>query len=454
MKLPPYPKYKTSGVEWFDLLPDHWEIYRLGHLTTKVGSGKTPRGGAEVYLSEGVLLIRSQNIHDTGLRLEDAVYIDESVDEEMAGTRLEPGDVLLNITGASLGRCSIAPNDLARANVNQHVCIIRLPQSRAVPRFIQRAISSSIVQEQIFSFENGSSREGLNFQQVRSLMIALPSSHEQLAIADFLDRETGKIETLVAKKRTLIERLKEKRIALISRAVTRGLPPDTARAAGLDSHPIMKPSGVEWLGDVPEHWELKRLKNIGSIRYGLGEPPEYAEDGIPFIRATDINRGKIDLAAVKRVSPFDVPWSRNPLLKKGEILVVRSGAYTGDSAIVTDQIAGCIAGYDMVVTPVLAFPEFLAWTLLSKYMLESQIQLSRLRAAQPHLNAEDLGGFLFIAPLLQEQKIIAEFLDCETNKIDKMVAKVETAIKRLQEYRSALITAAVTGKIDIRGVVA
>jgi restriction endonuclease S subunit len=107
------------------------------------------------------------------------------------------------------------------------------------------------LQEQIFSFENGSSREGLNFQQVRSLLLALPPDTEQVAIADFLDRETAKIDRLVAKKRTLIERLKEKRTALISRTVTRGLPPDAARAAGLDPHPKLKPSGIDWLGDVP-----------------------------------------------------------------------------------------------------------------------------------------------------------------------------------------------------------
>ena len=106
------------------------------------------------------------------------------------------------------------------------------------------------------------------------------------------------------------------------------------------AYPKYKDSGVEWLGEVPEHWEVKRIKQIGSIRYGLGEPPEYVDNGLPFIRATDINRGKIDLEAVKKVNPDDIPWNRKPEVKLNEILVVRSGAYTGDSAIVIEDIAG------------------------------------------------------------------------------------------------------------------
>ncbi|HDL86725.1 MAG TPA: restriction endonuclease subunit S, partial [Candidatus Acetothermia bacterium] len=217
------------GVEWLGEVPEHWEVKRLGNLAEKIGSGKTPRGGAETYQSEGVLLLRSQNIHDSGLRLSDAVFIDETIDEGMDSTRVHTGDVLLNITGASLGRCSIANAGLLPANVNQHVCIIRVIKSIASPRFVHRSVSSRPLHEQIFSFENGSSREGLNFQQVRSLMLALPPITEQLIIADFLDRETAKIDTLVAKVEITIERLREYRAALITAAVTGKI--DVRRAA-------------------------------------------------------------------------------------------------------------------------------------------------------------------------------------------------------------------------------
>jgi type I restriction enzyme S subunit len=218
--LDPRPLLKPSGVDWFDAVPAHWDWARIGYLAKKVGSGKTPRGGSETYQSEGVLLIRSQNVQDVGLRLSDAVFIDESVDEEMAATRVAPGDVLLNITGASLGRCAIAPADLPKANVNQHVCIIRGEPSRVVSRYLRWAISSQPVQSQIFSFESGSSREGLNFQQVRGLVVALPPTlAEQNILASYLDKEIVKMERSIVGVETAIERLLEYRTALITHAV-------------------------------------------------------------------------------------------------------------------------------------------------------------------------------------------------------------------------------------------
>ena len=210
------------------------------------------------------------------------------------------------------------------------------------------------------------------------------------------------------------------------------------------AYPKYKESGIEWLGDVPEHWEVKRIKHLGTIRYGLSEPPEYLDEGLPFIRATDTNQGKIDLEKVKRVSPDDVPWNKKPRLALDEILVVRSGAYTGDSAIVTSAVSGCIVGYDMVLTVNKRHAQFVAWVLLSKYMLQGQIYLERLRAAQPHLNAEELGGFSIFVPPLLEQHAIGDFLDRETTKLDTLLAKKRALIVKLKEKRTALISRTVT----------
>lgn len=218
--LNPHPKLKPSGIDWIGDIPESWEVSRLGYLVTKVGSGTTPRGGAEVYQQDGVMLIRSQNVYDTGLRLKDIVFIDESIDADMSSTRVYPGDVLLNITGASLGRCALVPNKFPRANVNQHVCIIRPDISKIFSPFLQRAISSTVIQSQIFSYENGSSREGLNFQQVRRLVLVIPRLKEQHAIADFLDREIAQIDRMIEKVEEAIDKLQEYRSALITAAVT------------------------------------------------------------------------------------------------------------------------------------------------------------------------------------------------------------------------------------------
>lgn len=212
---------KDSGVEWLGEIPCHWVVKRLKHVTTYTGSGKTPKGGSEIYKSSGVLFLRSQNVHFEGLRLSDVAFISHEIDSEMRSTRVKANDVLLNITGASLGRCSVVPHDFPAANVNQHVCIVRPFRHHVDSELLNYSMASDVVQSQIFSTENGSSREGITFQQIRDFWIALPRDlAEQRAIANYLDRETAKIDKLIAKNDRLIALLREKRVALISAAVT------------------------------------------------------------------------------------------------------------------------------------------------------------------------------------------------------------------------------------------
>ena len=203
-------------------------------------------------------------------------------------------------------------------------------------------------------------------------------------------------------------------------------------------------SGLDWIGSIPSHWAVRRIKHLGRIRYGLGEPPSLLSDGVPFIRATDVKRGKINPDAVQRVDPDDVPWSRAIKLKPGDILVVRSGAYTGDSAIIPGEWSAAIAGYDLVLSVDGAVPEFIAYTMLSPYMLEGQIYLAKSRAAQPHLNADELGSFVAVLPPEDEQRAIVSFLDGETAEIDALIAKKQRLIELLKEKRTALISHAVT----------
>jgi type I restriction enzyme S subunit len=246
-----YPTYKDSGVSWLGEIPIGWRAIRLKYVVSRIGSGKTPKGGGEVYSSSGIVFIRSQNIHFNQLRLDDVVYISEELDRDMASTRVLPNDVLLNITGASLGRCSLAPVDVPPANVNQHVCILRPRRNWILPGFLNACIASRTVQTQIFSSENGVSREGLNYTQTANLTFALPQDlKEQAQILSFVDRETAKTDSLIARKERLTELLQEKRTALITRAVTRGLDP---------SVPV-KDTGIEWMAKIPVHWQTRRAK--------------------------------------------------------------------------------------------------------------------------------------------------------------------------------------------------
>ena len=213
-------------------------------------------------------------------------------------------------------------------------------------------------------------------------------------------------------------------------------------------YPAYRPSGVEWLGEIPAHWEIKRLKFLAQIRYGLGQPPKESPNGLPLIRATNINRGRITDVDMLYVDPVGVPSRRGAFLSAQEIIVVRSGAYTADSAIVLEEYEGAIAGYDMVVTAREAAPEFLAISFLSPYIRDAQLVVASTRSAQPHLNAEELGDAEIILPPLSEQRAIAAFLDRETARSDALVSREERLIELLREKRTALITRAVTRGLD------
>jgi type I restriction enzyme S subunit len=208
-----------SGVSWFGEIPEHWDVRRLKFSVSKVGSGVTPSGGASSYQPSGIPLLRSQNIHFNGLRLDDVAFIDEAVHESMDNSQVFAGDVLLNITGASIGRCYFFDGTLGEANVNQHVCIIR-PEPGLLMRYLHYALWSDIGQLQIQIEQSGSGREGLNFAVLKNFIFPITGKDEQQAIVDYLDEKTGKIDGLIRKTETAIQTLEEYRTALITAAVT------------------------------------------------------------------------------------------------------------------------------------------------------------------------------------------------------------------------------------------
>ena len=217
----PGRKMKDSGIEWIGEIPEEWRIGKIKVGVTKVGSGKTPSGGAEVYSNEGVLFLRSQNVYDTGIVLdESATYITEKIDEDMASTRVYPNDVLLNITGGSIGRCCIFPNELKRANVNQHVCIIRVRKDVFLARFMQYYWISSLGKKAISLYQTGGNREGMTGEAIKNSPIPLITLAEQHEIADYLDSKCSSIDALISKKEQFITELSAYKKSLIYEYVT------------------------------------------------------------------------------------------------------------------------------------------------------------------------------------------------------------------------------------------
>ncbi|RQP13938.1 MAG: restriction endonuclease subunit S [Chryseobacterium sp.] len=209
---------KDSGVDWIGEIPKHWEVRKLKYLTRKIGSGITPNGGALNYLDNGVPLLRSQNVHFTGIDWEKVAYISPDIHRQMSNSQVQYGDVLLNITGGSIGRCAV--NFLqSEANVNQHVCIVR-PNNAISPIFLNLLLSSELGQGQIWYYQQGGGREGLNFQNLKNFIFTYPPRNEQLEISrlfDIIDTENDKAISIKMKE---IEKLKEYKTVLINDVVT------------------------------------------------------------------------------------------------------------------------------------------------------------------------------------------------------------------------------------------
>ncbi len=285
-----------------------------------------------------------------------------------------------------------------------------------------------------------------------SQALAVPPEPEQRAIAAFLDRETAKIDALVAKKERLIELLQEKRTALITRAVTKGLPAAAAAQAGLDPHAPMKDSGVEWLGEIPAHWEVLALKRrVRRIQTGTTPPTSetrYYEDGtIPWYGPGSFTDDLPIQGSAKLIAQGAARDGVARLFEAGSVLVVTIGATIGKVAYMehsgscNQQITGITFDRQHVQ------PKYAAYQLKS---LEPVLRGIAPNTTLPILDQEEVGYLRLALPPEPEQRAIAAFLDQETARIDALVAKVREAIERLKELRSALISAAVTGKIDVR----
>jgi len=211
---------KPSCVEWLGDIPKEWEVKKLKYFTPKITSGSTPLGGSETYLDEGIPLLRSQNIHFKGLSLDNVAYISNEVHNQMKRSQLQEKDILINITGASIGRVAYIPIGFENGNVNQHVCIIRINHKVAYYKYISLFLSINYGQDQVFINQVGTSREGLSFEDLNNFNIVFPSLEEQKQISKYLDEKLIHFDNTIEKTKQSIKKLKLAKEALISQAVT------------------------------------------------------------------------------------------------------------------------------------------------------------------------------------------------------------------------------------------
>ena len=453
MKLQPYPKYKASGVEWLGDLPEHWAIGKFSR-EVRIAEGQAD---PEVEPFVSMILVAPNHIESGTGRL----LAKETAAEQCAISGkyvCRAGEVVYSKIRPALAKVVLAPEDCLCSADMYPMTPIGLLSSRYLLRLL---VSSQFTAWSVLEADRVAMPK-LNRETLNDLRLPVPPRVEQVAIADFLDRETAKIDTLVAKNRTLIERLKEKRTALISRTVTRGLPPDAARAAGFDPEPKLKASGMQFFGNVPNGWRVTRvwLERVGrNLEYQDGNHGEihpkasdYVSDGVPFVMANDIVDGQIDFSRCNCLEPELSASLRIGFAVAGDVLLTHKGTIGRVGMVQSSQHSY------VVLTPQVTYyrclrriiARFLFWFFQARAWQEQLDLVASLGTTRAYIGLLDQRFLAVLFPAEPEQHAIANFLDRETAKLDALVSKIETAIDRLQEYRTALITAAVTGKIDVR----
>lgn len=420
MSFPRYESYKDSGVEWLGEVPEHWIIAKTSRFF-KIAMGQTIL--KEDLVDDGLWPVFSATDGDHYFGLINNPQV-----------RLGVGDLVIPARGNSIGAVKIVKEP---ATTTQTTI------------YCKNLASEQLIAEYVYYFMRGFRNSLFYFTQtaipqitvdeVGSNPISLPPVSEQLSIAQFLDQETAKIDNLIAEQQRLIALLKEKRQTVISHAVTKGLNPNVP----------MKDSGVEWLGEVPEHWDILKGSYIGSL-FGSEQVIESLitdEGDIPFIKVASLSLNDFNITSwdwfinQKESTQFN--------LRSNFIVFPKRGA-----AIFTNKV-------NIVERPSLIDPNLMGWELCDRvinkfiaFVLKSR-RIDELAdvSTVPQINNKHINPEKFPIPPIQEQKIIVSFLDRETAKIDNLIAESTNVISLLKERRSALISSAVTGKIDVRNFV-
>lgn len=426
-----YSEYKDSGIKWIGEIPEHWKMPKLNRVVSKVGSGSTPRGGSEVYIDEGIKFLRSQNIHFEGLNLDSVVYIPDSINEQMKNTQVQPFDVLLNITGGSIGRCFYVDDTLGKANVNQHVCIIR-PLSVNY-RFLKYFLQSNSGQSQVWFYQKGD-REGLSAESIKTFRLPLPPLPEQQAIVTYLDTKVAKIDEYISIAEKKIAALEELKQTIIAEAVTRGIHKDV----------LMKDSGVKWIGMIPEHWKVMRLSQIAYEHF-------ISNKKIHHQNLLSLSYGQIirkDINGTNGLLPasfdtYQVVEEGNIILRLTDLQNDHKSLRVGlvkETGIITSAYL-CLAPKNMVYSKFLYFQLHACDIKKVFYSMGDGLRQS--------LNYDGMRKLASVIPPLPEQQEIVTYIEAKVAKIDQLCQAERSQIEKLKEYKQRLISDVVTGKVKV-----
>lgn len=444
MKYASYPEYKNSGIEWIGALPNTWEVVPVKRWFSEppcYGVLKPDKYDGE----DGVPLIRIMDVTADG-KISDINALDAispSLSVEFRRTIIKKGDLIVSVVG-TLGRSFICTDSLERMNLSRALARLQV-SDLSTTKYLQYVIGSKVFEDYVGVTCTGAAQKVLNLEDVCNWSIPSPPYEHRETISAFLDFETARIDKFIIHQQRLIDLLQEKRQALISRAVIKGLNPNA----------VMKKSGIEWFGQVPEHWDASQLKYIvklgTSITYGIVQAGPHIEDGIPYIKTSDMSGTKLPLDGYSKTSPeIDASYSRSKVYSGDLVIAIR--ATVGKCHIVPDAINGAnlTQGTAKISPSKKITSEFLHLLIMSS-PVQLYFDANAKGATFREITLEMLRRTPIVIPPLSEQKLICEYINKTVSIYDRLISKCEFKISLLVERRAALISAAVTGKIDLRG---
>jgi len=452
MSFPRYPKYKDSGVEWLTQVPEHWTPKKLGAISSLKGRLGWQGLKADEYRDEGPYVVSSAHFDNHKIQWDECPRVSQERYHTDGNIQLAANDVLLMKDGAAMGKLAFIDRLPGPACLNSHLLLFRPVKIDGVetysPRFAFYFMQTGYFQEHIKVNGTGATFLGISQEAIGRYQIDLPPLSEQTSIAAFLDCETAKIDALVAEQQRLMELLKEKRQAVISHAVTKGLNPNAP----------MKPSGVGWLGEIPAHWIVTPLKWLTDperpIMYGIVLPGPDVGEGVPILKGGNVKPSRMNLQSMARTTPeIEAPFAR-ARLKQGDLVYAIRGTI-GDCEPVPAELAKSNITQDVARVAIAngICASWARWALLAS-AIRDDLACGSLGAAVRGVNIFDLKRANIPTPPHREQVAIAAFIDRETLRLEELTVEAQRAIDLLQERRTALISAAVTGQIDVRNSVA
>lgn len=433
-----YDSYKDSGVKWLGEIPSHWEVIKTSRIFSYLGSGTTPKSGNEEYYTEdGISFLQTGDLND-GYIIDTTKKITEKALRETNLTVYPKGSLIIAMYGATIGKLGILNIDTA---VNQACCV--LPKSSKIDTkfafYAYMAAKSDLILQ-----SRGGGQPNISQDTIKTERIPVPAISEQEAIANYLDVATSKIDAAIAQQQKMIDLLNERKHIIINNAVTKGLDPNVS----------MKDSGVEWIGKIPEHWEVRKLGTIGSTINGVSHDSSYFGEGEPFVSYSDVYKNYSLPKFVSGLAKSSKQERRLFSVERGDVFFTRTSETAeeiGFTSTCLETIPNAVfAGFLIRFRPNanVLDPNF------SKYYFRAHIHRSYFvkemnLVIRASLSQQLLKGLPILLPSLQEQYAIASYLDSKINEIDLCLDNKTKQISLLQERKQIIINDVVTGKVKV-----